>query len=87
MGFPKDVPKTWVPIENNDFVRPTGILDGVESTDIEVAILEPGEARPLTGWTAWPGPKTPTVAGEYPVFIRPAIANAPVVCIGILVMY
>lgn len=87
MGFPEGLPKTWVAIENNDFVRPTVTLDGVETTDVDVAIYEPGEARPLTSWVLWPGPKTPTTEGEYPVFVRATGANAPARCIGILVMY
>ena len=87
MGFPPALPKTWIPVENNDFVRPEAFIDGEESTDVEVAIYEPGETRPLTAWTAWPGPKTPTVAGEYPVYIRGLGGNAPARCIGILVMY
>jgi len=87
MGFPEGLPRTFRPIEDADFLRPAAFLDGVDTTAIEVAIYEPGETRPLTGWVAWPGPVTPNTAGEYPVFIRATGANAPAECIGILVMY
>lgn len=87
MGFPEGLPKTWRPIEDNDFVRPAASLDGADTTDIEVAVYEPGESRPLSIWTPYPGPKCPDVEGEYPIFIRTTGANAPAECIGILVMY
>lgn len=89
MGFPPALPKTWIPVENNDFVRPETFIDGEESTDVEVAIYVPSDTRPLDNddFFPWPGPKTPTVAGEYPVFIRALGGNAPARCIGILVMY
>jgi hypothetical protein len=62
-------------------------LDGALITTVDLAIQEAGEVRPLTVWTAHPGPKTPTVRGEYFVFARTQANPKRAICLGKLVMF
>lgn len=87
VSFPRNLPEFEVPMENDDYIPFEVELDGVPYTTFEVAIAEPGETRPLVGWTAVPGPKTPTVEGRYPVFVRASGSPKPAICVGYLIVF
>lgn len=78
----------YIPIENDDYVPLQSLaLDGTPTTSVEIAIQEQGETRPLTGWTTYPGPKTPTARGVYYVFVRATGSTKPAICLGRLIMF
>ena len=82
-----NLPEYEVPMENQapiEFKKHT--IDGEPSTAIEIAIQEPGEARPLSAWVAFPGPNTPQVRGSYFVMARATGSPKPAVCVGKLVV-
>lgn len=88
VNLPPNLPELRIPIENDDYVPFEYIrLDEVDTTDIEVAIWGDGDARPITVWTAHPGPKTPTTEGRYLVFVRATGSPKPAECLGYLIMY
>ena len=83
------LPVYQVPAENNQapINFATIELAGVPTTAIEIAIQEPGEARPLTVWTAYPGPNTPATRGTYFVFARTTTNPKYAVCAGKLIVF
>jgi hypothetical protein len=87
VSFPRNLPTFNVPVENDDYLPLAVELDGVETEAFEVAFAEPGETRPLTAWTANPGPKTPNIRGRYPVFVRSTGSPKPAICVGWLHVY
>lgn len=67
------LPEYRVPRENDDYTPLLAFLDSAPTTSIEAAFVQLGvtAVRPAaTGWTVYPGPKTPTAAGRYLVVIR-----------------
>lgn len=62
-------------------------LDDVDIATVDLAIQEPGETRPLTTWTAYPGPVFPSTRGEYHVFARVQGAPKLAIYLGRLIMF
>lgn len=88
VSFPRNLDEFYVPVENDDFIPLVVALDGAPFATYEVAIFEPpGETRPLTAWTAAPGPKTPTTIGRYSVFVRATGSPKPAICVGFLIVF
>lgn len=81
------LPVKELPVENQAPPVLNALFNGVTTTAIEVAIQEVGETRPLSSWTAYPGPNTPTTRGEYYVFARVTSNPKYAVCVGKLIMY
>lgn len=82
-----NLPVFRVPAENQAPLVLVATLNGTPTTAVEVAIQEIGEVRPLTAWTAWPGPNTPTARGEYYVFARVTGTPKYAVCVGKLIVF
>jgi hypothetical protein len=81
------MPVMRLPVENTAPLVLDAVFSGTPTTAIEIAIQESGEVRPLTVWTAYPGPNTPTVRGEYYVFARVTSNPKYAVCVGKLIMF
>jgi hypothetical protein len=86
VSFPRNLPTFEVPVENDDYLPLEAFLDEVETELFEVAIIDSGD-RPVTSWTANPGPKTPTARGRYAVMIRATGSPKPAICVGWLHVY
>lgn len=85
VSFPRNLPERWVPVENDDFYPFDAFLDDAETQLFEVAFFQPGVTpRPVTVFTANPGPKTPTTIGRYAVLARATGSPKPAICVGYL---
>lgn len=87
MSLPPNLPKAYVPRENDDYVPYAATLDGVTTTAVDLAIIAADSVRPVPSWTAHPGPKTPTTPDTYLVFIRAQGSPKPATCLGWLIVY